>query len=131
MSQENWSEEGGISVPEAIWDESDFNFDISGSGSTGTPSQEFVSQLNPNSTKPQSGAGSSTTSTEFGNGSISGSNGINSNNEPNQTGDEFLPIINPNAPDGSGLGNTPSSGFGPAAGESGNQIISDTSGKSR
>ena len=62
--------------------------------------------------------------TELGNG------GISTNNEPDQTGDESSPIINGNITDGSGLVNTPSSSSGiptTAAGESGNQIVSDSS----
>ena len=120
---------GGETVPVDILDE---NSILSGSGSTGTHSQDSVSQ-NPISTNPQPGAGISTSVTDdisSSTGLVSGSNGINTN-EPNQTGDEFSPILSPNTPDGSGLGNTPSSGFGPATGESVNQIISDTSGKIR
>ena len=78
-------------------------------------------------------AGSSTSVTDDISSStelVSGSNGIITN-EPNQTGDEFLQILSPNTPDGSGLVNTPPGGFGTATGESVNQIISDTSGKTR
>ena len=117
----------GETVPMLILDE---NSNLSGTGSTGTHSHDSVSQ-NPNSTNPQPGAGISTSVTDdISSELVSGSNGINTN-EPNQTGDEFSPILIPNTPDGSGLGNTPSTGFGPATGESVNQIISDTSGKTR
>ena len=110
----------------------DENSNLSGSGSIGTHSPDSGSQ-NPMSTKPQPGTNSSTSVTDDISSStdlVSGSNGINTN-EPDQTGDEFLPILSPNTPDGSELGNTPSNGFGPANGESVNQIISDTSGKTR
>ena len=106
---------------------------------TDSQSHGPTTEQNDTSTNLQLGVGNNdftdttNSGTELGNGGNFGSGGINNNlhNETNQIGDEFLPLINSNITDGSALGNSPSSSSNAAAGESGNQIITDSSSPGR